>query len=98
MCARSAVIEMSTDKLDDAVASWKDEQLPKDREQAGYKGFTLPVNRDSGKLLGVSFWENEAAVSASDEMARQARADLAETGSGTEQQRETWEVAFDDHA
>jgi heme-degrading monooxygenase HmoA len=96
MHARSAVIDMPVEKIDEAVRFWEEEQLPKYREQAGYKGFTLLVNRDSGKVFGVSFWESEAAVRASDELARQARADLAQAGSGTEQPREDWEVAIDD--
>ena len=96
MHARSAVIEMSPDKVDDAVRFWKDEQIPKYREQQGYKGFTLLVNRDSGKALGVSFWESEDALRASDELGQQARAGLAETSSGTEQPRENWEVVVDD--
>ncbi len=96
MHARSAVIEVSSDKIDDAVKFWKDEQLPKYRDQAGYKGFTLLVSRDSGRLFGVSFWESEDAVRASDELGRQARAGLAQAGDGTEQPRETWEVAVDD--
>jgi heme-degrading monooxygenase HmoA len=96
MHARSAVIEMSPDKVDDAIQFWKDEQLPKYREQAGYMGFKLLVNRGTGKVFGVSFWESEDALKASDELGQQARAGLAETGSGTEQPRENWEVAVDD--
>lgn len=96
MHARSAVIDMSPDKIDDAVKFWKDEQLPKYREQDGYKGFTLLVNRDSGKALGVSFWESEDALRGSDELGKEARAGLAETSGGSEQHRENWEVAVDD--
>ncbi len=96
MHARSAVIEMAPEKIDDAVEFWKDEQIPKYREQDGYKGFTLMVNRDSGKVFGVSFWESEDALRASDELGKQARAGLAETGGGSEQPRENWEVAVDD--
>lgn len=96
MHARSAVIEMSPDKIDDAVKFWNDEQIPKYRRQDGYKGFTLLVNRESGKALGVSFWESEDALLASDELGKQARAGLAETSSGSEQPRENWEVVVDD--
>lgn len=98
MHARSAVIEMSPAKIDDAVKFWNDEQIPKYRQQAGYKGFTLLVNRDSGKVFGVSFWESEDARRASDDLGQQARAGLAQTGEGSEQARENWEVAVDDQA
>ena|SRR5579875_515000 len=96
MHARSAVIEMSPDKIEEAVRFWKDEQLPKYREQSGYKGFTLLINRDSGKAFGVSFWDSEDALRGSDELGKQARAGLAQASSGSEQPRENWEVALDD--
>jgi heme-degrading monooxygenase HmoA len=96
MHARSAVIDMSIDKLDDAVRFWQDEQIPKYREQPGYQGFTLLVNRQSGKALGVSFWESEDALRTSDELGKRARAGLAQAGDGREQPREDWEVAIDD--
>jgi heme-degrading monooxygenase HmoA len=96
MHARSAVVEVDVDKIDDAVRFWNEEQLPNYRNQPGYKGFTLLVDRESGKLFGVSFWENEEAVRSSDELAQRARSGLAEAGQGTEQTRENWEVAIDD--
>lgn len=96
MHARSAVVEADVEKIDDAVKFWNEEQLPKYREQSGYKGFTLLVNRETGKMLGVSFWDGEDAVRGSDEMAERARSGLAEAAQGTEQARENWEVAIDD--
>jgi hypothetical protein len=98
MHARSAVVDGDVDKIDDAVRFWNEQQLPKYRDQPGYKGFTLLVNRESGKLLGVSFLDSEDAVRGSDEMAKRARSGLAEAGRGTEQTRENWEVAIEDKA
>lgn len=100
MHARSAVVAVDVDKIDDAVKFWNEEQLPKYRDQSGYKGFTLLVNRESGKMFGVSCWDTEDAIRSSDEMAQRARSGLAEAGRGTEQEqtRESWEVAIDDNA
>ncbi len=55
MHARSVVFEMSPDKIDDAVSQFEDGVIPRFREISGYKGFTLLVNRESGKAFGVSF-------------------------------------------
>ncbi len=96
MHARSAVIEMSPDKLDDAIKQFEQDALPRYREVSGYKGFTMLVNRDSGKAFGVSFWESEDGIAASDELGEQARADLADTGDGSAQTREVWEVVLDE--
>ena len=96
MHARSAVIEMSPDKIDAAISQFEDDLLPRYREISGYKGFTLLVNRESGKAFGVSFWESEEGVSASDELGAEARKAMADTGGGSAQSREVWEVALDD--
>jgi heme-degrading monooxygenase HmoA len=97
MHARSAVVDVDVDRIDDAVKFWNEEQLPKYRDQSGYKGFTLLVNRENGKMFGVSFWDSEDAVRGSDQMSQRARSGLAEAGRGTEQTRENWEVAIDDN-
>jgi hypothetical protein len=55
MHARSAVVEVDVDKIDDAVKVWNEEHLPKYRDQSGYKGFTLLVNRENGKSSACHF-------------------------------------------
>lgn len=96
MHARSAVVEMSADKVDAAIRQFEDELLPRYREISGYKGFTLLVDREGGKALGVSFWESADGIEASDALGTQARSQLAETGGGSAQPREVWEVVVDD--
>src|SRR4051794_678987 len=68
MHARSGAFRLSSDKVDDAISTFENEQLQRYKEQDGYKGFTLLADRDSGALLGISFWENEDALRASDEL------------------------------
>jgi heme-degrading monooxygenase HmoA len=33
----------------------------------GFNGFTLIADRSSGKVIGVSFWESEEAMQASED-------------------------------
>jgi heme-degrading monooxygenase HmoA len=96
MHARSAVLTVQSDKLDETARKFEDEQIPKYREQPGYKGFVLLLDREGGRALGVSFWESEDACRASDELGAGARAAIAESGGGSEQNRDYWEVAIDD--
>lgn len=98
MHARSAVIEVPVDQVDGAVQSWVDDTMPKYRAQPGYRGFTLLVDRQNGKALGVSFWEDGAALDASHALGAQARKDLAEGAGGGEQPYSTWEVALHEDA
>ena len=96
MHARSAVVEMAAEKIDDVVRQFQEEALPRYREIPGYRGFKLLVDREGGKALGVSFWETEEGISQSDELGARTRQSMAETGGGTAQTREVWEVAIDD--
>src|SRR4051812_29326332 len=68
MHARSGAFRLSSEKVDEAISAFEEEQLPRYKEQDGYKGFTLLADKDSGEVLGISFWESEDALKASDEL------------------------------
>jgi heme-degrading monooxygenase HmoA len=94
--ARTGTLQVSPDRVDDAVSTVRD-RIPSYREQSGYKGFTILADRSSGKVIGISFWESQQELEASDELGRQAREAAAQTGgSQAEPVRETWEVLLDD--
>jgi len=97
MHARTGTLEVDPSKIDDAIRQLESEQIPRYREQDGYKGFTVLADRGSGKVMGISFWENEDALRASDELGDAARSQVAETGQAkAEPVAERWEVLFDD--
>ena len=97
MHARTGTFEVSPERIDDVVRRLEEEQIPRYREQQGYKGFTVLGSRETGKVIGVSFWKSEGDLEASDELGRQARQAAAEAGQASaEPVRETFEVLFDD--
>lgn len=98
MHARTGYFELSPDRVDAAVAAFEEEQLPRYRQQGGYKGFTLLANRSSGKVLGVSFWESQDDLRSSDQLGTEAREAIQQAGGGGSIVREDWEVAVDDTA
>ena len=99
MHARSGILQVSPDRVDDAVQAFTSNQAPKYKEANGYKGFVLLADRQSGKILGVSFWDSESDLQASDELGAAARSEIQESGGGSEEPvRETWEVVYDDMA
>jgi hypothetical protein len=55
----------------------------------------LLLDRSSGTGIGMSFWESEAALSATDDLGDEARRGAAEVGSGEEHGSERFEVAID---
>jgi heme-degrading monooxygenase HmoA len=96
MHARTGVLQVKPDKVDDAVRALE-AQLPSYRNASGYKGFTCLADRKSGKVLGISFWASEADRQASEELGAQARQSMQDAGlSQKEPVREEWEVALDD--
>jgi heme-degrading monooxygenase HmoA len=97
MNARSGAFILSTEKVDEAISTFENEQLPKYKDQDGYKGFTLLADRENGRLLGISFWESEDALHGSDELGQEARDQIKEVGEAeADPERVDWEVVVDD--
>jgi heme-degrading monooxygenase HmoA len=80
MHARTTTIEGQPDAIDDAVRQVESEVLPLLREQAGFEGFTLHVDRSSGKVVGTSYWESQEAMDASEEAVSGPREEAARRG------------------
>ena len=64
MFARVVTFHRRPDLLEEAVASAREEVLALMQRQAGFKGFYVLADRTSGKQIGISFWETEAAARA----------------------------------
>jgi hypothetical protein len=97
MHARSGRLQVPPDRVDDAVQAIRD-TVPEYKDRDGYKGFTALVNRESGEVMGISFWESEAARDASEDLGQRAREAAGSAAGGGAPTREAWEVAFDDMA
>ncbi|MFL5825594.1 MAG: antibiotic biosynthesis monooxygenase [Thermoleophilaceae bacterium] len=95
MNARMGRISFSPDKADDVKRHVEDNVVPAYEGADGYKGFTLLLDSSSGVAIGISFWENEDAMRATDDIGNQARTGSAEAGSGSDQGAEYYEVATD---
>ena len=61
MFARLQTFHQPAEKLD-ALATLVREQLAMTPQPAGFKGFHYLIDRDNGKALLISFWENEEDV------------------------------------
>jgi heme-degrading monooxygenase HmoA len=64
-------------------------------EAGGFKGFALLLDKSRGEGLGISFWEDEGAMRASDSLGDQAREGAAAAGSGSDRGKEYYEVVID---
>jgi heme-degrading monooxygenase HmoA len=95
MNARIGRVSFSSDKADDVIRHVREEIVPKYEESEGFKGFTLLLDRSSGLGIGISFWESESSMRATDDLGDQARQGAAAAGSGDDQGAQHFEVAID---
>ena len=92
MYARVSTIEGSPDKVDDVLRQTQEQTLPQLRQMEGFKGFVALGDRQSGKVLGVAFWESEEALRATEQAVSSVRSGAAETADGIVAGVEQYEV------
>ena len=87
---------MDPGRIDEAIGQLESEDLPRWKEIDGFKGFTLLVDRSSGKVVGTTYWESEQAMQASEDQVAPSRQRAAETGGASAGPTvELFEVAVD---
>ena len=94
MHARVSILEGSPDKIDEGLREVRERVVPQAKQLDGFKGMIALGDRQSGKLLGITFWESEEAMRASEEGASQLREESAEAGGGTVAGVERYEVGL----
>ncbi len=92
MHARVTTIRGAPDKVDDVTRQTQEQTLPQLRQMEGFEGFVALGDRQSGKMLGLSFWESEEALRANDEAISSVRSKAAETADGVVASVEEYEV------
>jgi heme-degrading monooxygenase HmoA len=95
MHARMGRITFSPDKADDVTSYVRENVVPKYEDADGFKGFTLLLDQSGGRGVGISFWESEDAMRASDPLGDEARQGAAEAGEGSDQGTDRFEVTID---
>jgi heme-degrading monooxygenase HmoA len=79
--------------IDDGINYIRESVLPSSSPDEGLEGFYHLVDRQSGKAISITLWENEEAMRASEEEANQLRAQIAEAANATIENVETYEVS-----
>src|SRR5918997_5708709 len=96
MDARVNTIEGSPDRMDDATRHIEEQTMPQLRQMEGFQGFVALGDRQSGKVLGVAFWESEEALRATEQALSSVRSGAAEAAGGTLTSVERYEVLFNE--
>jgi heme-degrading monooxygenase HmoA len=80
--------------MDQLLSEVREVVLPRARQMGGFKGMIALGDRESGKTLGITFWESEEAMRASEEAAEELREESAEAGGDTIEGVERYEVGL----
>ena len=94
MYARISTLEGPPELMDESLRLAREVVLPQGRLMEGFKGMIALGDRHSGRTLGITFWESEEAMRASEEVANRLREESAETGSDTITGVERYEVGL----
>jgi heme-degrading monooxygenase HmoA len=84
MHARVSTIYGTAEEGEAGIQNFRDEILPALKEMEGCKGAILLADRTTGKAVGITLWEDEQAMQASEEAAGKLRRQAAETVGGRE--------------
>ena len=93
MYARVNTFEGSGDRIDAGVRDIQERIVPWARGMDGCKGTIALVDRESGKTIGITLWESQEAMLASENEAAGLRAGAAEVMGGGAPTVERYEVA-----
>jgi heme-degrading monooxygenase HmoA len=92
--ARMSTLEGPPDEIDDLLREIREHVLPLLQQQDGFKGFINLEDRQSGKLIGITFWESEQAMQASEEVGDRTRSETADATHDTIEDVERYEVGL----
>jgi antibiotic biosynthesis monooxygenase len=94
--SRVNFLETAPDRIGDIARVVREVVHPGISSEAGYVGYIVLGDRESGKALGVTLWESEEAREASDAKARQIRPRVEEETGGTMRAVERYDVLLFD--
>jgi hypothetical protein len=92
MHVRISTVQGDTNKIEDGVAVINEKVLPTLKGVDGFRAANFMVDRRSGKLVGVAFWDSEEAMNASAGAVEEIRSAVADAVDGTVVSVEEYEM------
>jgi Antibiotic biosynthesis monooxygenase len=94
--SRVNFLDTAPDGIDDVARVVREIVHPGIRDEAGYVGYVVLGDPETGRALGVTMWESSEAREASDAKARQIRPRVEQETGGTMRAVESYDVLFFD--
>lgn len=95
MHARIGIFEMPPPRVDEVVSLLRERAVAAFSTHDGFRGYQAYVDRERGRIVGISRWTTRAALEASGETARGVLAQAAALGAVIVGERYLMELAFD---
>ena len=92
MYARTMTVWGRPQAIDDGIASVRGSVMPELQKMPGFVGLSLVADRETGRCIAASAWQNEAAMRASGPLIREVRDRAVRMLGGTVEVAD-WEVA-----
>lgn len=93
MYARSTILRAKPESVDDGIAEVRDRVMPALQEMTGFAGYSMLVDRRSGRCVVTTAWHDESALAESREKVRELRRQTAERFGDSEPEVREWEIA-----
>lgn len=79
MYARHVTVTGSAERVEEGIRSVREHVIPVLKECKGFRGQLLLVDRDKGEAVGISLWDSEEDMLASEEKVSAARQQTADS-------------------
>lgn len=93
MFARSTTVRGAPEAIDDGIRQVNDEVLPALQQMDGFVGLSMLADRQTGRCIVTTSWQDEAALSGSREAVKGLRSRAVESLGGPEPEVREWEIA-----
>jgi heme-degrading monooxygenase HmoA len=94
MFARVTTVQAPPDRIEESARVAREQALPAMQGRSGFKGMYYLVDRENGRGLGITLWETEEDLLATEEQAKKMRATLVERGASGLPTARVYEVSF----
>jgi len=98
MFARVTTLQGPSDQVDEGIKSVREQVIPAARQMKGFQGMLALADRNTGKMLGITLWDNEKDLQQNEEAANQLRSGAASDGGAEIGSVERFEVVVDETA
>ena len=93
MYARTTTISADPQRLHEGVADVRDNVMPAVAEMSGYTGLSMLCNRESGRCIVTTGWQDEESMAASRDKVMQMRERAAQRFNSRDTEVQEWEIA-----